>query len=374
MDENILIVLTYSFYVVAAIQFIYYAIIFGRLVFFNKETPDKDSVDLEAVSVVIVAKNEYLNLKKYLPIILEQDYPEFEVILVNHASNDETTYLVKELQSEYPHLKYVDIKKDINFFQGKKFPLSMGIKSAKNDLLLFTDADCMPLNNQWIKTMASSYNENTNMVLGYGAYESNKSFLNKLIRFDTIKVAITYMSFAKWGIPYMGVGRNLSYRKQLFYDQGGFISHYKIKSGDDDLFVNKAAKGKNCNINLNKNAITISICEERFGDWISQKRRHLSTGHNYKFLHLILLSILDISTILFYILAIILLSINILNYIVISILLARIILMLIITKKFMLITNERNLFVLLPALELILILLIPILNMSNLLLKQRKWK
>ena len=250
----------------------------------------------------------------------------------------------------------------------------MGIKSAKNDLLLFTDADCMPANNQWIKTMAGTYSDNTNMVLGYGAYDSNNTFLNKLIRYDTIRVAITYMSFAKWGLPYMGVGRNLSYRKQLFYDQGGFISHYKIKSGDDDLFVNKAAKRKKCKLTLDQNATTISISEDNFSDWIAQKRRHLSTGHNYKFIHLLLLGILDLSTILFFVLGVILLFINILNYIVIIILLARIILMLIITKKFMLITNERNLFVFLPALELILTLLIPIIIMSNLLLKQRKWK
>ncbi len=374
MNQNISLILTYSFYVVAAIQFIYYAIIFGRLVFFHKETSTSSSTDLEPVSVVIVARNEYLNLKKFLPKILEQDYPEFEVIVVNHASNDETTFLIKELQSLYPHLKYVDIKKDINFFKGKKFPLSMGIKSAKNDLLLFTDADCMPVSNQWIKTMAGTYGDNTNMVLGYGAYESKKSFLNKIIRYDTIRVALTYMSFAKWGIPYMGVGRNLSYRKQLFYDQGGFISHYRIKSGDDDLFVNKAAKGKYCNLTLDKNATTVSICEDSFANWFAQKRRHLSTGHNYKFIHLFLLGILDISTVLFFALAITLLCINPLNYIAISILLLRIILLLIITKKFMIITNERNLFVLLPALEIILILLIPVIIMSNLLLKQRKWK
>ena len=372
MNETILHILTISFYIATAIQLIIYFIIYGRLVFFNKKT--NGSNVKEAVSVVIVARNEYLNLKNFLPKILEQDYPDYEVIIVNHASVDETNFLIKEFQQKYPHLKYLELKEDINFFQGKKFPLSMGIKSAKNDILLFTDADCIPQSDKWISEMASSYEEKTEVVLSYGAYIEKKGFLNKLIRFDTIRVAISYLSFAKWRLPYMGVGRNLSYRKHLFYQQGGFMSHYKIKSGDDDLFVNKAANYKNCRIVLNENSKTLSIAEANFSDWFRQKRRHLSTGGNYKFFHLFLLGIIDLSQLLFFGLAVFLLILNPQDLIIISLLALRTIIFIIITNKFMLIVNEQKILLLLPIIELIMIVMLPVINIFNLLLKQRKWK
>ena len=372
MTEAIIHIITIIFYAIAGIQIFFFIIVFGRLVFFNKNNTKKDNT--EAVSVVIVARNEYLNLKSFLPKILEQDYNDFEVVLVNHASTDETNFLVKELQGQYPHLKYVEIKEDINFFQGKKFPLSMGIKSAKNDLLLFTDADCVPASDQWISELVAAYKENTEIVLSYGSYKEEKSFLNKLIRFDTIRVAITYLSFAKWRLPYMGVGRNLSYRKQLFYNQNGFMSHYKISSGDDDLFVNKAANRKNCEIVLSETSKTISIAENEYIQWYQQKRRHLSTGSNYKMLHLIFLGLWEISTLLFFISSVILLTVNYLNYIIIGIIILRTFIMMLINKKFMMIVNESKLLLLLPLLEIIMIVLMPIINLMNMLIKQRKWK
>lgn len=372
MTEVIINIITNIFYVIAGIQLFFFIIIFGRLVFFNKK--GENSKNTEAVSIVIVARNEYLNLKNFLPKILEQDYSNFEVVLVNHASTDETDFLIKELQGKYSHLKYVEIKEDINFFQGKKFPLSMGIKSAKNDLLIFTDADCIPVSDQWISEMVAGYKDNTEIVLSYGSYKEEKGFLNKLIRFDTIRVAITYLSFAKWRLPYMGVGRNLSYRKQLFYNQNGFMSHYKISSGDDDLFVNKAATRKNCEIVLSETSKTESIAESKFSHWYQQKRRHLSTGNNYRILHLIFLGLWEMSTLLFFILSIILLTANCLNYLIIGIILLRTIIMLLINKKFMMIVNESKLLLLLPLLEIIIIIIMPIINISNMLIKQRKWK
>ncbi|MCK5846962.1 MAG: glycosyltransferase [Bacteroidales bacterium] len=374
MSEFSLTIITNLFYIISGIQFIFYFIIFGRLVFFNNKNNNTNESKKEAVSIVIVARNEYLNLKRFLPEILEQKYEIFEVVIVNHASSDETDFLIKELQQKYHNLKYVEIKQDVNFFQGKKFPLSMGIKSATNDLLLFTDADCVPSSSDWISEMVSAYKEKTEIVLSYGAYETKKGLLNKIIRFDTIRVALTYLSFAKWRIPYMGVGRNLSYRKELFYEQKGFMSHYKINSGDDDLFINKAANSKNCEIILSEKSKTISIAENSFSNWFHQKRRHLSTGNNYKISHLLLLGILELSTTLFYILSIILLIANPIQVIIISIIVLRTAIMLVIIKKFMIITNERKLLLLLPLLEIIIILITPIINLSNLLIKQRRWK
>jgi len=235
------------------------------------------------VSVIICAKNEAENLKDFIPSILEQNYTDFEVILVNDASIDDTLEVMESFEKLDPRVRLVDVKNIEAFWGKKKYALTLGIKKAKNSALLFTDADCRPESNMWISEMASNFRDNKTIVLGYGGYLKNKgSFLNKLIRYETLLTAIQYFSFAKWGIPYMGVGRNLAYTSQEFYAQNGFATHLHIKSGDDDLFVNQAGTEENTAITFNRASITRSIPKTSFSTWILQKRRHISTANFIK--------------------------------------------------------------------------------------------
>ena len=365
-------ILLYTFYAASFIQFFFFWIIFLRFAFFTKE-PLINTENQEAVSVIIVAKNEYQNLKRNLPKVLEQDYPNFEVILVNHASEDDTEYLIRELSNQYSNLKYVVVQDNINFFSGKKFPLSVGIKSAKNEIVLLTDADCYPDSKHWIASMQAQFTTKKDIVLGYGAYEEHKGLLNKIIRFDTLRVGMMYLSLARWGMPYMGVGRNLAYRKSEFFKQNGFQSHYHIPSGDDDLFVNSAANRKNTNIAIGKGSRSVSSPKLSFSDWYYQKKRHLTTGKHYKLIHLVILGLWDISTILFFSTAIILLSLQT-QIIIISIILAvRILNQLLVTKKTMLLLGEKKLLLISPLLELLILVVNPLISMISIFTKKRKW-
>lgn len=265
------------------IQMIYYWIVFSRLSFFNRKKAQNDIGNPPPVSVVISARNEYLNLERNLAILFSQDYPDFEVVVVNDCSDDGSEELLIDLSRIEPKLNLVHIRQNLNFFLGKKFPLSIGIKSAKNEFLLLTDADCAPVNNQWIRTMMNAYRSNTELVLGYGPYARKSGLLNLLIRFDTFHIGIQYLSYALAGKPYMGVGRNISYRKSLFYKNKGFTSHYNIPSGDDDLFVAKVAKKQNTRIVIIADSRTYSEPSKSFSLWIRQKRRHLSTSKFYSF-------------------------------------------------------------------------------------------
>ena len=279
------------------VQMLYYWGVFSRLAFYRKKASDKSLY--RPVSVVISAKNEFLNLQQNLPLILEQEYPDFEVVIVNDCSDDDTDYLLRDLVKRYDKLKVVNITNNVNFFTGKKFPLSMGIKSAKNEFLLLTDADCRPNSKNWIHEMQSNYTDKTSIVLGYGAYEKKKGFLNKLIRYDSLRIAIEYFSLALSGFPYMGVGRNLSYTKKLFFENKGFTSHYRIKSGDDDLFINQAATSNNTRIEISTDSHTISEPKTNLNDWIKQKKRHLTTGKYYKTKHKFILGLFALSQLLF---------------------------------------------------------------------------
>jgi cellulose synthase/poly-beta-1,6-N-acetylglucosamine synthase-like glycosyltransferase len=352
-------------------QLIYYWIIFWRL---GRYKQSGGTSGLKGVSVVICAHNEYHHLKETLPLILEQDYPDYEVLVVNHSSDDDTQYLLTSLEEKYPHLSTVIIREDLNFFSGKKFPLSIGIKSAKYDLVLLTDADCKPASKDWIRHMQSAFMPKTEVVLGYGPYYRSPGLLNKLIRYDTAHIATQYLSYSLAGIPYMGVGRNLSYLKQVFYNNQGFIAHYRVRSGDDDLFINRVANRSNTAIMVHPGSYTLSDPKQTVENWITQKKRHLSTSHLYKLKHKILLGLYAFSLVSFYTLFILLLAFNWSIIPVLGIFILRLITQYIVLGKCMHVLNEKDLVPFLPVFEILLLLFNAGILISNIIHKPTRWK
>ncbi len=273
----LLIVFIFAFFV----QMIYYLFIFRKAI---KKTPplNLSKEKKHPVSVIICARNEAKNLRKNLPSFLEQDYPDFEIIVVNDCSEDDTAEILDALALKHKQLKICTIKKDRKFTHGKKLALTIGIKSAKHDILLLSDADCQPNGNNWIHYMARNYKNKKEIVLGVGLYKKKKGFLNLLIRYETAFIAMQYISMARAGKPYMGVGRNLSYKKELFFKNRGFASHLELQSGDDDLLISEISNKDNTCIENYPESFTYSEPENKFGNWLRQKKRHLTTAKFYQ--------------------------------------------------------------------------------------------
>ena len=291
--------LFYAFCLITLIQVFYYLFFFIRFAFYKPKS--RITSQTHPVSVIICARDEAANLTKNLPGALLQQYSTtHEVIVVNDNSYDETKYLLEEFQRTFKQLHIVELKQEAKLIPGKKFPLSVGIKTAKYEIVLLTDADCVPATEHWLRMMQETYSEGTEIVLGYGAYHKKKGLLNKVIRWETFNTALQYFSYALAGIPYMGVGRNLSYKKEIFFRHKGFSSHNKIPSGGDDLFINMAATSSNTKININKDAFTLSDPPKTWGQWWRQKSRHYSTGKYYRPLHKFLLALYSLTHFLFY--------------------------------------------------------------------------
>lgn len=285
--------------VITLIQLFYYLRFFSRLAFFKQK--DKTSSVTHPVSVVICARDEANNLENNLPDVLLQEHPyTHEVIVVNDNSHDDTKYFLEELQKSFKQLRPVTLEQEAVHIPGKKFPLSVGIKTAKYEVLLLTDADCRPASSHWISKMQDGYTEGKEVVLGYGAFAKHGGPLNKLVRFETFHSALQYFSYALAGLPYMGVGRNLSYRKDLFFTNKGFSSMNHIPGGDDDLFINKVANKHNTGIVIDPDAFTITEAPKSFAQWWRQKSRHYSTARYYKPIHKFLLGLYSLSHFLFY--------------------------------------------------------------------------
>lgn len=293
------------FIAVVVVQFLYYIVIFGKFSFGKPQTATPKKIP---ISVIVCAKNEEENVKKFVPLLAEQNYHTFEIVLIDDASSDETLEVFEEFEKQYPNIKLVKVENNEAFWGNKKFALTLGIKAAKYEYLLFTDADCYPASKDWITSMSSQFTAQKNIVLGYGAYNKiANSFLNKIIRFETLLTATQYFSWAKMGKPYMGVGRNMAYKREEFFKVRGFMDHMKLRSGDDDLFINQAATGENTAICYLPDSFTYSEPKTSFKDWFTQKRRHVSTAKHYKMFDRNQLSLFYLSQLLFLLLPIVLL-------------------------------------------------------------------
>ncbi len=292
----------FLFIIASILQLLYYWSVFSRLAWYTSPNFEESTNTIVpiSVSIIICAKNEADNLQQYLPCIVEQVYPNFEVIVVNDGSTDNTSLILANFQQQYKQLKVIHITPSLRQITGKKQALAQGILAAKHDYLLLTDADCMPTSNQWLQQMAQQFSTEITVVLGYAPYLPANSFLNKCVQFETTLTAIQYLSYALLGYPYMGVGRNLAYKKSLFFESKGFQSHQQVLSGDDDLFINQVAHNKNTSINLNSKAFCYSKAASSWQEWYQQKQRHLSTGKHYQLGHQLMLGLFSLSHFLFY--------------------------------------------------------------------------
>jgi biofilm PGA synthesis N-glycosyltransferase PgaC len=325
------------------------------------------------VSIVICARNEEKNLMKYLPAILEQDYPNFEVVVVNDCSWDITGDVLEEFAKKNKNMKVVTIKEDEYYQHGKKVALMMGIKGATHELMLLTDADCQPASDQWLKQTVSRFNSGADIVLGYGPFFPTKSFLNRIIRYDAAMIGIHYLGFSLAGTTYMGVGRNLAYRKKLFYKVKGFASHYHIPSGDDDLFVNEAAAGQKTAVMLEKESFTYTDAKDTFRAWWRQKQRHLLTGKKYKFKHKFLLGFYIVGQWLFFAAFIAALILQFQWMVVTGLFALRLLIQMIIFSKCFKKLDEKGLLLLAPLLELYFLFFYPVITFARLLRKKTPW-
>ena len=238
-----------------------------------------------SVSVVICAHNEAHNLSRNLPFILQQKYNDFEVIVVNDRSSDSTNDVLN--RNEFKRVKVINIQFCDAQLSPKKMALEKGIAEASGDFILLTDADCKPVSMYWIAKMTSVINQKTDVVLGYSPYKEHKQnkWLNALVGFDTFFTALQYFSFAIAKQPFMGVGRNLLLRKSSFVNVDGFEGFREILMGDDDVIVQKISDAYNTEVCLHPESFIKSKPKQKWEDWFSQKRRHLSVGVHYKPIH-----------------------------------------------------------------------------------------
>ncbi|MFD2828640.1 glycosyltransferase [Leeuwenhoekiella polynyae] len=322
------------------------------------------------ISVLVCAQNEEKNLLTLIPKLLAQDYRQFEIILINDHSEDDTLQVMQDFATQNSLITIIDLKTKT----GKKFGITKGILHAQYEHLLFTDADCIPQSKHWISEMTAQFSNEKQIILGYSGYSKiANSWLNKVIRFETLLTAMQYFGYAENKNPYMGVGRNLAYTKTLFKKSKGFESHAHLKPGDDDLFVNQNATKTNVAVCITLESFTRSEPKKNWNAWFIQKRRHTGVAHHYRSKHQLQLGAFYASQFLFFLLFVSLVAINQQLILILSIFMIREIMVWLITSKAAIKLQEKELIPYILILEPFLVSIQMLIFITNILIKPRRW-
>lgn len=260
---------------------------------FSSRSETKPPRSGPGVSVVVCAKNEAENLQTFLPSILTQEYHPFEVIVVDDWSNDNTPYILEHFETEYKELRVHRPDKDV---PGKKYALTCGISAAKYEHILLTDADCLPSSDYWIAYMMQPFIKAADVVLGVAPFTFRETLVSRFAFLDNLLVFLLYASATLRGYPYMGVGRNLAYRKDLYEDR----SQDGIIGGDDDLLISSLQNNTTIVLQNHAYAHMVSDPPISLQSFLHQKRRHASPSWQYGLFTKLRLAVFAASHWLFY--------------------------------------------------------------------------
>lgn len=341
-------------------QAIYYLGLYNKIyTHIQKENNADVNLKHPPLSVIIVAKDAANELKENLPFILEQDYPEFEVIVIYDSAADDCDDVLKLLEDKYPNLYHTFIPDSARYISHKKLGITMGIKASRHDWLVFTESNCRPQSKRWLRQMARNFTPSAEIVLGYSNYEKTSGWFNKKITFDTLLNSMRYLGMAISGHPYMGTGRNMAYRKSLYYKQKGFSSHLNLQRGEDDLFINETANEHNTRVETDpESLVRISIPKYK-RIWREEKISYMATSRLFKGTARYLMGFETCSRLLFYIttIATIIISTILHQWIIAGIALLlwtlRYVLQLVVFRKASTYLGERKFYALLPVFDIL---------------------
>jgi len=287
LSDPFIIAIIFAIALVWIVQLWFYLYRYRGIIIRNnrlKANQTNESVNQIPVSVVICSRDNAENLEKNLPLILEQNYRDFQVVVVDDASEDNTQDVLVRLEQIYPNLYHTFLPAGVQNVSTKKMAMTIGIKAAKYDYVIFTDPDCQPADNEWLSSMAGNVNSKTDIVLGFTDFVKTEGFFNALVRYDNFFSAIQFMSSAFFGRPYMALTSNLLISKDVFFKNKGFASHLNLTAGEEDLFIRDVSSKSNTAVSVMPESVLAVEKEELWKYWKKQKLKQFSTYPGYKFL------------------------------------------------------------------------------------------
>lgn len=234
--------------------------------------------ELPPMSIVVYAHNDADYLAEHLPLILKQDYPTFEVIVVSDGSTDDTSDLVSRLEQEHPNLHYTFVPEITHNVSRKKLALTLGVKAARYDIVLFTYANARPVSDNWLKMMGRNFVPNIDVVIGYAYIEPTKEKKGGYLYFDRLLYSLRYLSASILHKTYRGRGSNLAYRKSLFFAHKGYAKYLNLEFGDEDLFINDITTKQNTRVEIQPDSFVACCYNNPTQAWVAEAKLYHFTA------------------------------------------------------------------------------------------------
>lgn len=356
---------------------------------FLKLKPNKISLDLSVkkpISVVIAIGNEHEQLRQNLPFFFNQNHPEFEVVVVIDGSDRDLVYIMDEFEKLHPNLKIVNFEWSKNFFVSRKFAESVGIKSATHDRILLSHITTRPASPEWISQMSRTLSDNKKIIIGYHTLASKTSFSNAFVRFETFFYTLRYLRSVLSGRPFTASSKNLAFHRSLFYETKGIEQFYNVNTGDENMFVTRAATKANTGIEVHPNAFVKEQETVTFAEWFAKKIRHRVLLKEFKFSNRLELAVQDWFMALFHLTAFAILGCFFLpkthvfavplEILILAggIVFLKFLIQFAVFKCMMSVFKERGFLLLIPLFNLIKLFILPILFFVGLFTKRITWK
>ena len=350
----------------------------------DKSSPDLN--DQRPISIVIATRNEHDQLRQNLPFFLDQNHPNFEVVVVIDDSDKDLVYIISEFEKLYSNLKVVSFEWSTNFFVSRKFAESVGIKSATHDRILLSHISTRPASPEWVSQMSKTLSNNKKIVIGYHTLASKISLLNAFIRFDTFFYTLRYLRATLSGHPFTASSKNLAFDRSLFYEAKGVAKFYNVNTGDEDMFVNKASTSTNTTIEINPNAFIKGQEIVSFSEWFAKKVRHRVLIREFKTFNRLGFAIHDLFLVLFYMISFVILGCFFLSKTTVfvvpvellmisgGIILLKLIVQWAVFKQIMGRFKERGFLLLIPVFDFMNLLILPVLLFTGLFTKRITWR
>ena len=223
-----------------------------------QSTESIKNTSLPSVAVVIVAQEEADKLRKHLPLFLEQHYPaDYQVIVVDIHSSDDTLKLLEEMEAAYLHLSHSSIPASARDISMQRLAMTLGMKTACNEWVVFTQADCYPETGEWLLNFMNTELQGKNAIIGFTKYVQGNSWMMKKRQFFRLWQQMLWLPFATNHHPYRADDTILAYRKDYFFEHNGFASDSKLQVGAATLLVNKNISRQQCAVSIGRKAILL---------------------------------------------------------------------------------------------------------------------
>ena len=302
-------VLFYIFVGLFSVQIIY--LFFFLLFSFSKEKQINNSKEKLPVSVILYTKNNEQIIEESFSKLINQTYPNFEVVIIDNASSDETPTILEELAVKFSNLKIVTVENNEAFWSNKKYALTLGVKAATHEHIIFTEVDSTPVSNNWLNSMAQKFSEEKEIIIGYTKYENKRfSFFGLLVRFEHLLHHILAFTNNKFGSAFNASEKNFGYTKSSFFKAKGYINHLKIQASHSDLFLKDATTKSNTTYTVKPTSFMVKSLPDSFSEWFNNLQLKSFNKKYYKAKHQLIINLFSFSRVLFYPLAIILAILN----------------------------------------------------------------